>query len=487
MIYYLLATWIAPIAIDGKMSRSIIENSIIEIEDERIKNIIRYDVIKYSQDKITITIKGTKLDINKEALLPSVIRKFNEKEFWNYMSNSIIAPGFVNGHTHSLETVFQGIYTFDMYKNAPFKYRNMLDWLHNPKAGAISCGIILSNAEKYLSNVIGESVWKVAFRKSLFDQISSGVTYFRDHLWNISSVIPLSIEESSNYHLDFTIAIDCLPSKNDKLGNAIEILNNYSNESRVKFELGGTDIAVQNVLDEIRKVSEKRNIGVHLHLSETKLQRKILKNKPLEILAENGLLNSKLSLAHAVYLTKHEYYQISENGASIIVNDRANGFLGSKKASLSDMIKAGVHCGLGTDGAATIGLDFLSLLNFSVCSERMFHEDPTVMDAYTAMFLSTYGSARTLGTEDQMGSIEVGKYANINVFKLSNPIFDPIDNIVFLSNKSNIKSVIIKGIEYFSNNNVNKIDAEDLDYKLRVISKFLNHKCCAENSFEVVE
>lgn len=481
MIYYVLATWIAPIAVKGKMSRKLITKSILEIEDEKIKNIIRYDDIKYFQHEIIVTINGKKLNINKNKLFPSIIREFNESEFWKYMRNSVVTPGFVNGHTHSLESIFQGIYSFDMQRDKPFKYKNMLDWLHNPKTGAIICGIILLSGEKYLKNILGESIWKVAFRKSLFDQISSGVTYFRDHLWNMGSIISLSIEESSNYNLDYTVAIDCLPSKNDKLGNAVEILNNYKNQSRVQFELGGTDIAVQDVLYEIRKLSEERNIRVHLHLAETMLQRKMLENKPLEILEDNGLLNQRLSLAHGVYLTENEYYKIAKSGASIVVNDRANGFLGSKKASLSDIMKAGVSCGLGTDGASTIGVDFLSLLNFSVCSERMFHEDPTVMDSYAAMFLSTYGGAKTLGLQDQMGSIEIGKYANMNIFKLSNPIFDPIDNIVFLSNKSNLESVIIKGSEYFSNNTVNNINIDELDYELEVIAKFLNYKCCRED------
>jgi 5-methylthioadenosine/S-adenosylhomocysteine deaminase len=478
MINYVLAAFIAPIAIDNKISNTIMKSSIIKIEDEKIKDIIKYDRLEYNDEYITFFLSDRKIKVNKNNIFPSIIKNFNEKEFFDYMKTSLATPGFVNAHTHSLESLFQGLYTFNWRSNGPFKHKNMLDWLNNSKMGATACGVMLLAGEKYLYNAIGENVWTIGARKTMLDQISSGITYYRDHLWNIKSIIPSIIQHNIEYDLNVTVSVDCLPTKEGRLMNVTNIIDQYKNLPKISLELGGTDIAVKDILHEIADLSDKYNLPVHLHLAETKMQRKILNNAPLNILKNKGLLNSKLSIAHAVYLEEEEYELLSKYGVSVVVNDRANGFLGSKKASLSDMLKYNLKCGIGTDGAATIGLNFLSLLNFSVCSERMYHEDPTVMDAYTILFLATYGGASTLGIENEIGSIEIEKYADINIFKLSRPIYDPIDNLVFLANKENLRSVIIRGKECFSNNKVKKIDEEDLEVKLEVVEKFLKDRCC---------
>ncbi|MCK4259263.1 MAG: amidohydrolase family protein [Halanaerobiales bacterium] len=476
MKQYVLGGWVAPITHNGILIRDIYHQSYLEIQDGLIRKIGTFDGLLFDENQLVLIDKNKRITIDKTCLLPLEIQKYSQVELEYYLRSTLITPGFINAHTHTLEALFQGFYTYDQERDQPFHYRNMLDWLKHPTKGAVPIGLILANSEEIIQNVLGENIWKIAFRKAYFDQIRSGVTYFRDHLWNMGSIIPSVIEESKELDVKFTLGIDCFPSNVDLLGGAVSILNDFHKQENIQFELAGTDIAVIDLLSVMQQVSRDFGIGVHLHMAETVLQRKIYKNS-LQYLIDAQVLGPQLSLAHSVYLDEREYDILASTGTKVVINDRANGYLGSKKAPLSKFLKHNVICGLGTDGAATIGLDMFSLLHLSVCTERMFMEDPTVIDAFTILALATYGSAQTLGLEAQMGSLEVGKKANLNIFRLKQPIYNPIDTLIFLTRTDQLMSVIVEGKEIYKGGHVEKIEDSKLEDHLETIADFIKIHC----------
>ena len=170
----------------------------------------------------------------------------------------------------------------------------------------------------------------------------------------------------------------------------------------------------------------------------------------VELLDEIGFLTDRFLAVHCVNLTEREISLLAEHGVSISHNPAANLYLGSGIAPIPACVHAGVNVCLGTDGAASNNAtDMLDAMRLAAMVQKGLLRDATAMSARQVVRMATVGGARALGREDALGTLELGKRADVILFdpnKLkSMPMHDPLATVVYSSSPENIDTTIVNG------------------------------------------
>jgi 5-methylthioadenosine/S-adenosylhomocysteine deaminase len=163
-----------------------------------------------------------------------------------------------------------------------------------------------------------------------------------------------------------------------------------------------------------------------------------------------GLLSPGLIACHCVWLTEAEMDLLAERGVRVVHNPESNMKLASGVAPIPELLKRGVPVGLGTDGCASNNnLDLFQEMDSAAKVHKVHRLDPTVMPAETVLEMATLGGARVLGMEKEIGSLEVGKKADVIVLDLNRPHLQPVYNVVsqlvYAATGADVRDVIIDG------------------------------------------
>lgn len=170
----------------------------------------------------------------------------------------------------------------------------------------------------------------------------------------------------------------------------------------------------------------------------------------VDLLESIGFLTSQFLAVHCVNLDEREIALLAERGVSLSHNPAANLYLGSGIAPIPACMAAGINVCLGTDGAASNNTtNMLDTMRLAVMVQKGLHRDATVMSAQQVVSMATLGGARALGREDALGSLEVGKRADIILYDpnhlTSTPMHDALASIVYSSSPDNIDATIVNG------------------------------------------
>jgi cytosine/adenosine deaminase-related metal-dependent hydrolase len=167
-------------------------------------------------------------------------------------------------------------------------------------------------------------------------------------------------------------------------------------------------------------------------------------------LAAHGLLDSRVVAAHCVKVDEEEIALLAEHGAGVAHCPRSNALLGCGIAPLRALVDAGIRVGLGTDSpASTPSFDMFEEMRMAVYAARAREERPDALSASAALELATLGSARALGLEDEVGSLAVGKRADLAVVSLAEspylPWEDPSVAVVFGGSPHRVLLTLVDG------------------------------------------
>ena len=170
----------------------------------------------------------------------------------------------------------------------------------------------------------------------------------------------------------------------------------------------------------------------------------------VELLESIGFLTDRFLPVHCVGLTERDIALFAEHGVSVSHNPAANLYLGSGIAPIPDCVAAGVNVCLGTDGAASNNAtDMLDTMRLAALVHKGVRRDATAMSARQVVGMATVGGARALGRLHELGTLEVGKKADLVLFDpdhlKSTPLFDPLATVVYSSSPENIDTTIVNG------------------------------------------
>jgi 5-methylthioadenosine/S-adenosylhomocysteine deaminase len=239
------------------------------------------------------------------------------------------------------------------------------------------------------------------------------------------------------------------------------------------------------VLKAAKNFSDKYNVPLHIHLSETEKEVNYIQKKydltPVKYLDSLGVLGDNVIAAHCVHLTEEDIQLIVQRKVGVAHDPESNMKLAIGVAPIPDLLDAGAKIGLGTDGAASNNdLNMFEEMGTAAKLHKVFRHDPTVVDAQTVVEMATIGGARILGLDDQIGSIEEGKRADIIIVNNNKPHMIPLYNhyshIVYVADGADVETVIIEGRIVMQNNKILTISEEEIIQDIRVLAARINEE-----------
>jgi 5-methylthioadenosine/S-adenosylhomocysteine deaminase len=172
--------------------------------------------------------------------------------------------------------------------------------------------------------------------------------------------------------------------------------------------------------------------------------------RPVACLADSGVLSLAPVLGHGVRLNAAERRFVAEAGASVAHCPGSNLKLASGAADIVGYREDGIRVGLGTDGCSSSNdLDMFAVMRLAANLARLVREDPAAISAADIVRMATLDGARAIGIGDRVGSVEVGKEADLIVIDTAvphlTPVRDPHTAVVFAAGRSDVRHVVVAG------------------------------------------
>ena len=202
---------------------------------------------------------------------------------------------------------------------------------------------------------------------------------------------------------------------------------------------------------------------------------------PVEYLDSLGVLNENTVVAHCVHLTPEDIKILREKNVKVVHNPGSNLKLASGIAHVTDMQKNGICVGLGTDGAASNNnLDMFKEMALTAKIHKIVDLDPTAMKANTVLRMATIDSAKALGMDQQIGSLEKGKKADICLIDTKKchlaPMYNPVSHLVYAANGSDVSDVIVDGKVLVKDRNLLTLDTDDLIHRAQSFANKISNQ-----------
>jgi 5-methylthioadenosine/S-adenosylhomocysteine deaminase len=227
------------------------------------------------------------------------------------------------------------------------------------------------------------------------------------------------------------------------------------------------------------------DVPVHIHLHETAEEvsgsLEMHKMRPIRRLQKLGLVGPGLIAVHAVYLTEDEISLLTEHGCHVAHCPTSNLKLASGIAPIAQLSRAGVNIGLGTDGAASNNrLDLFSEMRLAALLAKGSSGDSATLPAHAVLQMATINAARALGLEQRIGSLTVGKHADITAVNLAapelSPCYDPLSHLVYAAGREHVSHVWVGGELLLEEGRLTRIDTVEIMNKAAHWKEKINAK-----------
>lgn len=349
----------------------------------------------------------------------------------------IVMPGLVNGHTHLPMSLFRGL-----ADDLPFN-----EWLHNyilPLEGRL----------------VDRDFIRVGTELSALEMIRMGTTTACDMYFFEEEVAAVLDRAGLRGLLSQTIMDFPTPDKKENAQEPWRILDRlvekYGRHERLIPCLGphAPYSCSDDTLKEVLRYQSRTSLPLVMHVSETEFEVKESFKQyscsPVERLHALGALSDKAIFAHCVHLSEKDIELIVETKTAIVHNPESNMKLGAGAAPIAKYIKKGIRLGLGTDGAASNNnLNMFHEMDTAAKLQKMISGDNTAMSAKQALLMATKWGAEALGIGHLVGTLEVGKLADIITIDLQyphmQPVHDVVSQLVYSSSGMEVETVICHG------------------------------------------
>jgi 5-methylthioadenosine/S-adenosylhomocysteine deaminase len=366
----------------------------------------------------------------------------------------VLIPGLINTHTHAAMTLFRG-FGDDLALEPWLKQR-------------------IWPAEK---RWLGPEFVRDGTALAIAEMLLGGVTCFADQYFFPEIVAGTAVDLNMRAVvgtpvLDFET--EWARDTREYLEKSADLVHDpYADHPMVTsaFAPHSTAALDDDAFVELRVMADQLDIPVQIHLHETVTEihdaLAATGMRPLERLANLGLVNRSLLAVHAVHLTDDEVKLLAGAGVSVAHCPRSNLKLASGIASTAGYREAGINVAIGTDGAASNNvLDMLLEMQTASLLAKAVSQNAQAVGAFDSLSMATLGGARALGLESVTGSISVGKWADLACVDLralnSQPVYDPVSNLVYTATSNQVADVWVAGRQQVENGKLTDIDVEDI-------------------------
>ena len=221
----------------------------------------------------------------------------------------------------------------------------------------------------------------------------------------------------------------------------------------------------------LKDLADELGTGLNIHVSETQKEFDDSMTEygktPVQRLKDIGLFDTHTVAAHCVYLTDEDIDIIKEKNVYPVNNPTSNLKLASGFAPIKKMLAKGIPVALGTDGSSSNNnVNMFEEIHLAAILNKAVDKDATSVSAYEALKMATINGAKALGLDKEIGSIEVGKKADLILIDVDKPHFTPLNNVVsaiaYSAQGSDVDTVIVDGKLLMENRELKTIDIEDV-------------------------
>jgi cytosine/adenosine deaminase-related metal-dependent hydrolase len=374
-----------------------------------------------------------------------LIQKYSDEPV-DDLGNCVLMPGFVNAHSHIDYT----------WSRNQYDALNLWDWIsrvgyrsgHQPDYDSALDSAILGAAECVRSGItcLGDSTLTGSAAEAMSKLGLRGIAYRELFGQSMGSDYPNQFQQ--------------------KLDEVRELQERSS--KLVKIGLSPHTVYTTNV--EVLELCADSGLPVAIHLAETWAEAEYTQKgagpiaawrnrmgrppmtcglTPARILEKTGLLKKGTSLAHCVHLSDDEIELIAQSEASVAHCPRSNAYLGCGIAPITKLLAEGAVVGLGTDSEGScMRFDFFEEMRFALGMARASRQDAEVITANDILRMATIVGAETLGLEKDVGTLEIGKRADILAIDMNDVLADENLSLAVLSrSQADVVMVMVDGVE----------------------------------------
>lgn len=369
------------------------------------------------------------------------------------LTGMLLAPGLVNAHGHAAMTLFRGL-----ADDLP-----LTTWLREH----------IWPAE---SRWVDEAFVQAGSELAIAEQLQSGITCFSDMYFFPEVVSQLVHKHGIRAQITIPVMDFPIPGARDAdeaLRKGVALFDDLKHHPRLSIAFGphAPYSVADDKLESIRTLVAEMDIGIHMHVHETahEVEEALSKygERPLARLARLQLLGPRFQAVHMTQVNDEDISLLVEHNCSVIHCPESNLKLASGFCPVERLWEAGVNVAIGTDGAASNNdLDLLGETRTAALLAKAVAGSATALSAHRALRMATLNGARALGLEDQTGSLEVGKLADMVAFDLSRlaqqPIYDPVSQLIYSSGRDCVRHVWVGGKQLLNDRRLSRMDEERL-------------------------
>ena len=379
-------------------------------------------------------------------------------------TGKILLPGLINTHTHLSMTLFRGLaddLSLDSWLNDHI-------WPMEANLNGNYC---------YIGALLGA-----------VELIKSGTTTFSDMYFYMEDVARAVDEAGIRAVLSYgMIDFGDEEKRKNEIRENLTLFENCNGmaDGRIKVFFGPHSpyTASEELLIKVRELADEYGMGIHIHVSETQKEIHDVSEekglRPFEYLDKIGLLGPDVVAAHCVWLSDEEIEIIRKNDVKVSHNPCSNMKLASGIAPISKLLENDICVSIGTDGASSNNnLDLIEELKTASLLQKVSTLDPKVLNSDEAIAIGTIKGAEALGLDSEIGSIEVGKKADIILIDTNSANMVPdssslSSNIIYSANGSNVDTTICNGKVLMENKKLTVLDEDEIYAKARQAIKEL--------------
>ncbi|VVN27161.1 5-methylthioadenosine/S-adenosylhomocysteine deaminase [Pseudomonas fluorescens] len=307
---------------------------------------------------------------------------------------------------------------------------------------------------------------------AIAEQLKGGITCFADMYFYPREACE-QVEQSG---IRAQVAVPLLDfpipgaaTADDALHQAIELFGELRHHPRITVALGphAPYTVGDETLEKIRVIADQLDAPLHMHIHETasEVEQAVAEHgeRPLARLARLGLLGPSLQAVHMTQISDDDLALLVESNTSVIHCPESNLKLASGFCPVERLWQAGVNVAIGTDGAASNNdLDLLGETRTAALLAKAVAGSASALDAHRALRMATLNGARALGLDTQIGSLELGKAADLVAFDLSGlaqqPVHDPVSQLIYATSRDCARHVWVAGEQLLEERRLTRMD-----------------------------
>ena len=369
------------------------------------------------------------------------------------LPHHVLMPGLINLHGHAAMSLFRGV-----ADDLP-----LMTWLNDyiwPLESEFVCGQFIADGTQL----------------AMAEMLRTGTTTFSDMYFFPEIAAQCAADTGMRAQicfplLDFPTCWGSGPEEYLRKGE--QLINAWQGDEFIMPAIGphAPYTANDDTLAGAVALQKKTGVRLQIHLHETALEVQNAEQhsgqRPVSRMAQLGVLGPNTQCVHMTQVDDSDLEHLLHSGAHVIHCPESNMKLASGQCPVQRLSKAGVNVAIGTDGAASNNdLDLFGELRTAAMMAKHLSADPAALSAHQALRMATLQGAKALGREQDLGSLEAGKCADIIAVDLSDPflqpVYNPASHLVYSLHSRAVSHSWINGVPQVQNGELTRIDVPDL-------------------------